>query len=206
MQSAESVLGIIRERGRKGLPLERLYRCLFNPDLYLLAYGRIYRNDGAMTPGATAETVDGMRLGKIQAIIDALRSERYRWSPTRRVYIEKKGNTKKRRGLGLPTWSDKLLQEVMRLLLEAYYEPQFSAHSHGFRPGRGVTPRCKRSIPAGGVRPGSSRATSKPVSTVRTTVSCGRFWQRRSMTTASCGWLTDCSRPDIWKIGAITRR
>ncbi|MFF7883252.1 reverse transcriptase domain-containing protein [Streptomyces sp. NPDC020794] len=137
MQSAEALLGIIRERGRKGLPLKRLYRCLFNRDLYLLAYGRIYRNDGAMTPGITAETVDGMRLAKIDAIIDALRSERYRWSPTRRVYIEKKGTTKKRRGLGLPTWSDKLLQEVIRLLLEAYYEPQFSDHSHGFRQGRG---------------------------------------------------------------------
>jgi group II intron reverse transcriptase/maturase len=136
MQSAEAVLGIIRERGRKGLPLERLYRCLFNPGLYLLAYGRIYRNDGAMTPGATAETVDGMRLAKISAIIDALRGERYRWSPTRRVYIDKKG-TNKRRPLGLPTWSDKLLQEVIRLLLEAYYEPRFSDHSHGFRPGRG---------------------------------------------------------------------
>lgn len=99
MQSAEALPGIIRERGRRGLPLERLYRCLFNRELYLLAYGRIYRNDGAMTPGVTAETVDGMRLAKIQAIIDALRSERYRWSPMRRVYIEKKGRTKRRRGL-----------------------------------------------------------------------------------------------------------
>jgi hypothetical protein len=103
MQSAEAVLGIIRERGRKGLPLERLYRCLFNPELYLIAYGRIYRNDGAMTPGITTETVDGMRLGKIQAIIDALRAERYRWTPTRRVYIDKKGPSTKKRPLGLPT-------------------------------------------------------------------------------------------------------
>ncbi|OLO25859.1 hypothetical protein PZ61_0236165 [Streptomyces sp. MNU77] len=90
MQSAEALLEIIRERGRKRLPLDRLYRCLFNPELYLIAYGRIYRNHGAMTPGSTAETVDGMCLAKIQAIIDALRSERYRWSPARRVYIEKK--------------------------------------------------------------------------------------------------------------------
>jgi group II intron reverse transcriptase/maturase len=137
MQSAEALLEILRERGRKGLPLERLYRCLFNPELYLRAYGRIYRNDGAMTPGITAETVDGMHLAKIQAIIDALRSERYRWSPTRRVYIAKKGQATTKRPLGLPTWSDKLLQEVIRLLLEAYYEPQFSDHCHGFRPGRG---------------------------------------------------------------------
>jgi group II intron reverse transcriptase/maturase len=136
MRDAVTVLEIMRERGRNGLPLERVYRCLFNPDLYLLAYGKIYRNAGAMTPGSTRETVDGMSLAKIEAIITALRQERYRWTPVRRTYIEKKGSSKKR-PLGLPTWSDKLLQEVIRLLLEAYYEPQFSGRSHGFRPGRG---------------------------------------------------------------------
>lgn len=137
MRDAKTVLEIIRERGRKGLPLERLYRCLFNPQLYLIAYGKIYRNDGAMTPGITPETVDGMRLNKIQTIIEALRYERYRWQPARRVFIAKKGSAKKKRPLGLPSWSDKLLQEVVRMLLEAYYEPQFSGHSHGFRAGRG---------------------------------------------------------------------
>ena len=136
MQRAEPLLEIIHERGKRGLPLERLYRHLFNPELYLRAYGKIYRNDGAMTPGASAETVDGMSLRKIQAIIEALRYERYRWTPVRRTYIDKK-NSSKKRPLGLPTWSDKLLQEVIRSLLEAYYEPQFSGHSHGFRPGRG---------------------------------------------------------------------
>jgi group II intron reverse transcriptase/maturase len=136
MRDAAAVLEVIRDRGKRGLPLERLYRCLFNPDLFLLAYGKIYRNAGAMTPGATGETVDGMTLGKIEAIIGALRAERYRWTPVRRTYIEKK-NSSKKRPLGLPTWSDKLVQEVIRLLLEAYYEPQFSDRSHGFRPGRG---------------------------------------------------------------------
>jgi group II intron reverse transcriptase/maturase len=136
MQTAEALLEIIHERGKRGLPLERVYRHLFNPDLYLRAYGKIYRNDGAMTPGATTETVDGMSLRKIQAIIEALRYERYRWTPVRRTYIDKK-NSSKKRPLGLPTWSDKLLQEVIRSLLEAYYEPQFSERSHGFRPGRG---------------------------------------------------------------------
>jgi group II intron reverse transcriptase/maturase len=137
MQRAETLLEIIHERGERGSPLERLYRHLFNPELYLRAYGKIYRNDGSMTPGVNEETVDGMSLQKIQAIIDALRYERYRWTPVRRVYIDKKGSPGKRRPLGLPTWSDKLLQEVIRSLLEAYYEPQFSDRSHGFRPGRG---------------------------------------------------------------------
>ena len=135
MQNAETVLGVLRERGRRGLPCEELYRQLFNPQLYLLAYGRIYANKGAMTPGVTRETVDGMSLGKIDRIIDAMRHERYRFRPVRRVYIPKKNG--KTRPLGLPTWSDKLVGEVVRLLLEAYYEPTFSDRSHGFRPGRG---------------------------------------------------------------------
>src|SRR6266581_6347440 len=136
MQEGRTVLAIIAERGKRGLPLERVYRHLFNRDLYLMAYGKIYRNAGALTPGSTAETVDDMSLGKIDAIIEAVRYERYRWTPTRRVYIEKKNSTKKR-PLSMPTWSDKLLQEVIRLLLEAYYEPQFRDCSHGFRPERG---------------------------------------------------------------------
>src|SRR5215472_4504466 len=135
MQSAETVLGVLRERGRRGLPLERLYRQLFNPQLFLLAYGKLYSNKGAMTPGVDNETVDGMTLGKIDRIIDALRHERYRFRPARRVYIPKRDG--KQRPLGLPTWSDKLVGEVVRLLLEAYYEPQFSDRSHGYRPRRG---------------------------------------------------------------------
>ena len=135
MQNAETVLGVLRERGRRGLPCDELYRQLFNPQMYLLAYGRIYSNKGAMTPGVTQETVDGMSLGKIRRIIDAMRHERYRFKPARRTYIPKKNG--KLRPLGLPTWSDKLVGEVVRLLLEAYYEPTFSDRSHGFRPGRG---------------------------------------------------------------------
>jgi group II intron reverse transcriptase/maturase len=135
MQNAETVLGVLRERGERGLPCEELYRQMFNRELYLVAYGRIYSNTGAMTPGATRETVDGMSMGKIERIIDAMRHERYRFSPVRRTYIPKKNG--KMRPLGLPTWSDKLVGEVVRLLLEAYYEPQFSDRSHGYRPGRG---------------------------------------------------------------------
>jgi group II intron reverse transcriptase/maturase len=135
MQSAATVLGVLRERGRRGLPLNELYRQLFNPQLYLLAYGRIYANHGAMTPGVTQETADGMSQTKIGRIIDAMRHERYRFRPVRRVHIPKKNG--KTRPLGLPTWSDKLVGEVVRLLLEAYYEPVFSDRSHGFRPRRG---------------------------------------------------------------------
>jgi len=135
MRNAETILTIIRERGKKGQDLEDVYRQLYNPDLYLRAYGRIYRNAGAMTKGTTEETVDGMSRRRIEEIIELLRKERYRWNPVRRVFIPKKNG--KLRPLGIPTWSDKLLQEVVRSIMEAYYEPQFSPTSHGFRPERG---------------------------------------------------------------------
>ena len=135
MRNAETVLDIIHGRGKRGLPLEDVYRQLYNPDLYLRAYGKIYTNDGAMTRGSTNETVDGMSQEKILHIIDLVRQERVKWTPVRRTYIPKANG--KERPLGMPTWTDKLLQEVMRSILEAYYESQLSIHSHGFRPGLG---------------------------------------------------------------------
>lgn len=135
MRDAATVLGIIQQRGQHRSPLEDVYRQLYNPSLYLYAYGRLYRNDGALTKGSTDETIDGMSLGKINGIIESLRYERYRWTPVRRIHIPKKNG--KTRPLGIPSWSDKLLQDVIRSILEAYYEPQFSGHSHGFRQGKG---------------------------------------------------------------------
>jgi group II intron reverse transcriptase/maturase len=135
MQETGVVLGVLRERGRKGLPCTQLYRQMFNRELYLTAYGNIYSNQGAMTPGANEETADGMSEEKIEQIIGLMRNERYRFSPARRIYIPKKNG--RLRPLGLPSWSDKLVGEVVRLLLEAIYEPQFSRWSHGFRRNRG---------------------------------------------------------------------
>ena len=135
MQETGVVLGVLRERGRKGLPCTQLYRQMFNRELYLTAYGNIYPNQGAMTPGANEETADGMSEEKIEQIIGLMRNERYRFSPARRIYIPKKNG--RLRPLGLPSWSDKLVGEVVRLLLEAIYEPQFSRWSHGFRRNRG---------------------------------------------------------------------
>lgn len=135
MRDTNTILGLIRERGKKGLPLERVQRLLYNRNLYLTGYGRIYRNQGAMTKGTTGETADGMSLDKIDAIIKALRDGTFQWKPARRVYIPKKSG--KMRPLGIPDWSNKLVQEVIRLVLNAYYEPQFKDQSHGFRPERG---------------------------------------------------------------------
>lgn len=135
MQSTETYLGLLQERGKRGLPLKRVYRQLFNRNLYLSAYGKVYRNAGAMTPGVTNETADAMSLDKIDTIIETLRTERYQWQPARRTYIPKKNG--RLRPLGMPVWSDKLLAEVIRMMLDAYFDGQFSEHSHGFRTGRG---------------------------------------------------------------------
>jgi len=149
MRRAAILLNIIRERGKRGLPVNEIYRTLYQADLYLLAYAKLYKNEGAMTPGATMETVDGMSMDKIHNLIEQIRFERYHWTPVRRTYIAKKNDNTKLRPLGLPTFSDKLLQEVIRLILEAYYEPQFSDTSHGFRPGRGCHTALRRVIQKG---------------------------------------------------------
>src|SRR5690348_6225202 len=162
MQDTGVVLSVLRERGRKSLPCTQLYRQMFNWNLYLTAYGNIYSNQGAMTPGAGGETADGMSEEKIDQIIEQMRHERYRFSPVRRTYIPKKNG--KLRPLGLPSWQDKLVGEVVRLLLEAIYEPTFSSLSHGFRKGRGCH-TALRDIAIPGRGPcGSSRPTSPTVS------------------------------------------
>jgi group II intron reverse transcriptase/maturase len=135
MRDADTIMAIHQQRGSKELPLERVYRHLFNPELFLTAYGNIYRNVGAMTRGSTRETVDGMSLQRIHNIIGFLRMEKHVWSPVRRVEIPKANG--KMRPLGIPTWTDKLVQEILRMLLEPYYEERFSNNSHGFRPKRG---------------------------------------------------------------------
>ena len=89
MQNADVLADIYQKRGAKGLPLERVYRHLFDPDLFLRAYGKIYRNAGATTKGSTEETVDGMTARKIHDVIALLREGRYEWTPVRRTEIPK---------------------------------------------------------------------------------------------------------------------
>lgn len=132
MQSADTVLGVLSDRGRRGLSLERLHRQLFSEQLFLMAYGRIYANGGAMTPEVDGETPDGVSLGRIQGIIGLLQAERYRFSPVRRVHIPKKNESL--RLLGLPTWSDKL---VGRWCVSCWRRTT----SRSSRPGRTVSAR-----------------------------------------------------------------
>ena len=136
MQRAEQILQAMQKLGEKRLPLTRVYRCLYSEDLFLVAYNKIYRNQGALTPGTETDTVDGMSMERIRNIIEALRSERFKFRPVRRVEIPKRKGRGKR-PLGVPNFSEKLVQEVLRMLLDAYYEPRFRLSSHGFRPERG---------------------------------------------------------------------
>jgi retron-type reverse transcriptase len=137
MLNAQRYLDIARKRGEVGKPLKRVYRMLKCEELYLAAYATIGSNQGATTPGEDPyDTVDGMSLKRIKRIIKKLEEGSYEWKPVRRTYRAKPGS-KKKRPLGIPSWTDKLLQQAMRMILEAYYEPQFRDCSHGFRPHRG---------------------------------------------------------------------
>lgn len=118
----------------KSYQFERLYRILCNPDMYVKAYSNIYSNNGSSTHGTDSETADGFSEEKVERIIAALKDESYQAKPVRRTYIPKKNG--KTRPLGIPNFYDRLLQEVCRMILEAIYEPIFSASSHGFRPNK----------------------------------------------------------------------
>src|SRR2546430_2416675 len=136
MQNAEVVLTMLSQMSNQNsaFVFDRLYRNLFNPDFYLLAYSNIYAKEGNMTEGIDGKTIDGFNTKKVEEIISLLRQERYYPKPVRRAYIPKKNG--KLRPLGIPTFWDKLVQEVLRLLLQAVYEPIFKDTSHGFRPQR----------------------------------------------------------------------
>ena len=135
MRNPENVLNSLREHSAQtDYAYDRLYRNLFNRELFLQAYQNIYANQGNMTAGTDGKTIDAMRLERIDRLIETLKTETYQPNPSRRTYIPKKNG--KLRPLGIPSIDDKLVQEVVRMLLEAIYEGSFEDTSHGFRPNR----------------------------------------------------------------------
>ena len=135
MLLADKYLSIINDRGKRCLPLKRVYRNMRRRGLFYKAYENLYSNAGATTPGTDPkDTIQGMSVARIDAIIRQLADGTYKWQPTRRKYVPKANG--QMRPISIPGWSDKLVQEVMRLILQAYYEPQFRHSSHGFRPNR----------------------------------------------------------------------
>lgn len=121
-------------QGNKEQTFTRLYRYLLRPDIFYLAYQNLYANNGAATKGVTDDTADGFSEKKVLSIIKSLKNGTYRPSPVRRTYIPKRNG--KMRPLGIPTFTDKLVQEALRMILESVYEPIFAESSHGFRPNR----------------------------------------------------------------------
>jgi len=135
MNVNHKLLDTLHKLGSGKQTVERLYSRMLDEQLFIAAYTKLYSNKGAMTVGVSPkDTIDGMSLERIRQIIQTLRDGNWQWKPVRRIHISKgKGKT---RALGIPSWSDKLVQEVMRMVLEAYYEPIFVEESHGFRPQR----------------------------------------------------------------------
>ena len=137
MRNPISVLKNLEEKAKqKGYVFERLYRNLYNPEFYLRAYQNIAKSQGSMTAGTDGMTLDDMTVGRIERIIASLKDHSYQPNPARRVNIPKKSNPSKTRPLGIPSADDMLVQELVRMILEAIYEPTFSRYSHGFRPKR----------------------------------------------------------------------
>lgn len=141
MEKSERVLKALSDHSQSSdYKYERLYRYLFSEEMFAVAYQRIYAKQGNMTPGTDGKTIDEMSLERIERLIVSLKDESYQPHPARRVYIPKKNG--KKRPLGIPSFEDKLVQEVVRLLLEAIYEGHFEGTSHGFRPHR----RCHTAL------------------------------------------------------------
>lgn len=136
MKPTMEILTKLQENSKKNHDevFTRLYRYLLRPDIYYVAYQHLYSNKGAGTKGVTDDTADGFSEIYIENIIEALKNEMYQPKPVRRTYIKKSNG--KMRPLGLPVFTDKLIQEAIRMILKAIYEPIFSDYSHGFRPAR----------------------------------------------------------------------
>ena len=124
-------LGEIAKQGKR---LNGLFRLMEHPLVWQEAYANIYSNHGALTPGVDGVTLDGFSQERVASIIARLKEGSYRFRPVRRVYVPKRNG--KKRPLGISSGDDKLVQEVVRMILERIYEPIFESSSHGFRPGR----------------------------------------------------------------------
>ena len=135
MRNPKNVLeSLTSKAASKDYHYQRLYRNLYNPAFFLLAYERIQAKPGNMTAGSDGKTIDGMSMKRIEALIQKLKDFSYQPKPARRTYIPKANG--KTRPLGIPSFDDKLVQEVVRMMLESIYEPTFHVTSHGFRPKR----------------------------------------------------------------------
>jgi len=135
MTSTHRFLEIMHKLGTENKTVSKVFRRMLDCDLFIAAYTQLAANKGSLTPGITDETIDGTSIAQLEQLIDDIRNKRFRWTPVKRVYIPKSNG--KMRPLGIPNWRDRVVQTVLKMVLESYYEPQFLDHSHGFRPQRG---------------------------------------------------------------------
>ncbi len=126
-----NTLGILSNKGKR---INGLFRLMENPCLWMQAYSKIYANKGATTPGIDGKTLDGFSKERVGYLIEQLKQDHYRFKPAKRIYIPKANG--KQRPLGIPSGDDKLVAEVVRMILERIYEPIFCKNAHGFRPGK----------------------------------------------------------------------
>jgi retron-type reverse transcriptase len=133
----------ILEKQKAPGTFDELYNLLTKLPLLVQAYGNIQRNKGSLTPGTTPETVDATSLNKLQDLANKLKSGKFKFTKLRRIWIEKlkiykPGEKKKKRPLSIPNFQDRIVQESIRMILEAIYEPVFSTHdlNYGFRPNK----------------------------------------------------------------------
>lgn len=174
MRSPQTVLETLRKHAQKAhYQYERLYRNLYNPQLYLLAYQNLYANKGSTTAGADGATLSGMSLKRIESLIKNCGPQLS--TPPRQEAVHPKKSGNGLRPLGIPAADDKLVQEAVRMILESIYEPTFQSTSHGFRPGKSCHTALSQIQKTFTASAGLWRATSKGVSTTSTTTSWSTF-------------------------------
>ena len=117
-------------------PFNRLIGYLKDINLWVLAYNKISKNTGSLTEGIDNETIDGINLDKLRKLQIEVLNGSFQWGGIKRIYIPKPGK-KEKRPLGIPNIRDRIVQEILKIIIEPIFESRFSNNSHGFRPGRG---------------------------------------------------------------------
>jgi len=127
---------LVKNESNQKMISRNLYHDMFNEEYYKNAYESIKSRGSSMTPGSDKETFDGLSTEKIKGIIESLKDRSFQFKPSKRITIMKPDG--KERNLGIPSATDKLVQRVMKDIIEGVYEPIFLNSSHGFRPNRGT--------------------------------------------------------------------
>jgi retron-type reverse transcriptase len=125
-------LEIMHKLGTENKTVSKVFRRMLDINLFVTAYTELATNKGSLTAGTNDKTIDGTSIEKLEKLIEDIRNKRFRWTPVKRVYIPKSNG--KKRPLGIPNWEDRIVQMVLKMVLESYYEPQFLDNSQGFRP------------------------------------------------------------------------